>query len=386
MSSRRRKQPLAKLPIIKVVGDFCNLRCKYCFYHGRVQSAPTIMSESLLVRFLSQYASLFEGQKACFIWHGGEPLLAGIEFFQKVVSSQDKLFGNSQVDNRIQTNATLITDEWASFFAQTGFKVGVSLDGDILTHNRFRKKANGAGSFRQAIDGVKRLRRHGIVSGVIATMTKSSTPEIERILDFFANELGLKAWSFNLFRCEQGEMAAESLGDHEVIEIIKKSVDFWMRRDDPEMSVREVDNFLAGIFGYRSRSCSFNGSCGHYFCLDWNGDIYPCDRFSGDKTYFLGNLVHGDLGAILSGKKMRKHIKKIASLPDCCTKCEWKVVCNNGCGAMRDKSSLYYFCQARQDIFSTIQKRVTHLKPKKGGDKHGNPLTWVQKSPGETGT
>lgn len=173
------------VPIIKVVGDFCNLRCRYCFYNTEDQLTSRIMSDELLDKFLEEYIRLFTND-IMFIWHGGEPLLAGLSFFQKIVNLQTKYRKSHQIiKNNIQTNATLINDDWAKFFKAHNFRVGVSLDGDKKSHDFFRINNAGHGSFDQAIKGIEILRRYGIEPGIIQTITRGHLNRVREDFIFF---------------------------------------------------------------------------------------------------------------------------------------------------------------------------------------------------------
>lgn len=161
-------------PIVKVVGNYCNNRCGYCFYHGLDQASHKRMSFELLESFMRQHVKLVPGNLS-FIWHGGEPLLAGLDFFQEVVRLQRLLVSQDRsVRNSVQTNGTLITDEWAVFFRENKFGVGVSLDGEVESHDRFRVTHTGRGTFNNTMRGIKILRKHGIKLSVIQTVTHAN--------------------------------------------------------------------------------------------------------------------------------------------------------------------------------------------------------------------
>ena len=189
----------AMTPIIKAVGNACNLRCGYCFYNGTDQKSMRIMSGELLSQFFGQYLDIFSG-KLRFVWHGGEPLLAGIPFYQEALRLQHQ-FAKSQdvIENMVQTNATLIDDAWAEFFRAYDFKVGVSLDGDQVSHDCFRRDAGGKGTFQRTVRGIRILKRHGITPGVIQTVSKKNLGNLRSDFRFFAEELGIRGWGINFF-------------------------------------------------------------------------------------------------------------------------------------------------------------------------------------------
>lgn len=355
------------VPIIKVVGDFCNLRCGYCFCNTRDQSIHHVMSDELLEKFLVQYMELFSG-RLVFIWHGGEPLLAGLPFFQRAVDLQANYLRNGQViQNTIQTNATLIDDEWASFFRAYNFKIGVSLDGDRKSHDHFRRTKGGRGSFDQAIKGTETLRRFEIEPGIIQTLTHDNVARAEENFDFFANILGAKRWSINPYLDleERNEiMLTQAVTNEGLTKLLKAYTDLWLAQDDSNLRIREIENCISGVLGKRAPSCAFNGSCTGYFCLEHDGRIYPCDRLCDREDLLFGSLSQQSLLGALNSPARLKYAESVNSLHSDCVVCEWQKSCHNGCahhrvGGVRGK---YYYCEARKKLFA-------YLKEKVGGQK-----------------
>lgn len=263
--------PLKMTAIIKVVGDFCNLKCAYCFYNQRDQLVRHVMDRDLLEKFIREYLELFS-ENPTFIWHGGEPLLAGIDFFADAVRFQGRYCRpDSAVRNTIQTNATLVTEEWAAFFAANGFGVGVSLDGDRESHDRFRTTGVGRGSFDRVMRGVAILERHGLRPGFIQTLTRSNLHRAAQDFSFFATLPGGTNWGVNAFFGFDGidelndAMRKQRITPSELAAFSRQSIDAWLEADDPRIRIREIENFLAGVVGKRARDCTFNGTCAWYF-------------------------------------------------------------------------------------------------------------------------
>lgn len=357
----------APVPIIKVVGDFCNLRCRYCFYHTRDQSIPHRMSDWLLEKFIAEYMELFPG-RLYFIWHGGEPLLAGLQFFEKVVELQKKYRKEGQtVENAIQTNATLINDEWAEFFKVHNFRVGVSLDGDKESHDRFRLNYGGKGSFDLVMRGIEILRKHGIEPGVIQVLTQANVTRAREDFHFFANIFGLKRWAVNEFldieRINQA-MLDQSITNEELTSYLKTVIDMWLEQDDANLWTREIENFMAGVIGKRAPSCTFNGACTGYFCLEYDGRVYPCDRLSTRSDFLFGDLSKQSLLDILNSPARLKYVEDANSLHPDCASCEWQKACHNGCTANRigGPRGKYYYCATRKAIFSYLKEKLEKFK------------------------
>ena len=352
-------------PIIKVVGDYCNNRCGYCFYHNLDQKSRKKMSFELLESLIRQHAELVSGNLS-FIWHGGEPLLAGLSFFQEVVRLQELLIpSNRSVRNSIQTNGTLITDEWATFFKENNFRVGVSLDGNEKSHDLFRVTHSGLGTFNNTVRGLEILRRHGIEPSVIQTITQSNASRVEEDFKFFVEDLGLGSFCINpyLDLSESNDfMRGQSLSNDELTQILTDYLSLWMNRDDETLRIREVDNFLAGVCDKRARTCSFNGTCHLFYTIDYDGGVYPCDRLSGDDQFRFGTLDGQTLQDIFHSEKWQDFIHKTRKLPDDCVLCEWKDSCNNGCTGHRvgGIDGKYFFCRSRKEVFTNIELRMNN--------------------------
>ncbi|MEK9150603.1 MAG: radical SAM protein [Patescibacteria group bacterium] len=355
------------VPIIKVVGDFCNLRCQYCFYNTKDQLTRRMMKDELLEKFLAQYMGLFTG-RLIFIWHGGEPLLAGLPFFKKIVDIQAKNLRDGQIiQNTIQTNATLIDNAWAEFFRAHDFRVGVSLDGDKESHDHFRLSHGGGSSFNRVMRGIEILRRHGIEPGIIQTLTHDNVPRAKENFNFFVNILGIKSWGVNDYLDVAGinkAMLGQTIMNEELTQFIKTYIDLWLAQDDSDLRVREIENFISGVSGKRAPNCIFNGSCTGFFCLEYDGRVYPCDRLSNRPELLFGNLSRQSLLEILNGSTRLKYAEDINSLHPDCAVCEWQKACYNGCtihrvGGTRGK---YYYCETRKAVFAYLKEKVEAQK------------------------
>ena len=347
-----------RVPIIKAVGDACNLRGDYCFYSGMNQRPSRFMSDNLLTMFLEQYFTLFSGELS-FVWHGGEPLLAGIPFYERVLQLQRQLAKvGDVVENKIQTNATLINDNWAEFFKQNKFRVGVSLDGCRVSHDRHRRDVGGRGTFDAVIRGIETLRRHGITPGIIQTVTRNGIDDVDDDFHFFTEHLRVNGWAVNLFAENSSpcsRLQNEGLRDEDVGHLYEKMARFWLSQNNENLYIREIENVAAGVTGRRAKSCSFNGACANYFCLDAEGLVWPCDRLSTDVRHLLGDLRSQTLQEVLEGGAAVFHAERTRQLSNDCVPCRWRSACNNGCTAMRDPhTGTYVYCNARKEMFNAF--------------------------------
>ncbi len=354
------------IPIIKIVGNSCNLRCGYCFYSTTDQSTNCRMNYELLRKFLVEYMQLFT-DRFMFIWHGGEPLLAGLSFFRRIVEIQSQITRNNQViQNFIQTNATLINEEWAKFFKEYNFKVGVSLDGNEKSNNRFRKNYNGKGSFNQIMRGIKILRNHNIKPGIIQTLTSDNLSQTKENFNFFTNIVGARGWSTNIYLDKNNEnrmMPGQSLTNKQLTTFLIDQINLWLAQNDSKLKIREIENFISAMFNKKPSSCAFNGSCAGYFCLEYDGKIYPCDRSSGYPDLLLGDISKQPLLEVLNSAERLSYVERINNLPSECFSCEWQKSCNNGCTMHRvkDIDGKYYFCEARKTVFAYLREKISEL-------------------------
>ena len=331
------------------------------------QSIPQCMEEKLLEQFFSQYLKLFSG-RLFFIWHGGEPLLAGLRYFERIIELEAKYLKKGQtIRNAIQTNATLINDKWADFFKTHNFKVGVSLDGGRESHNRFRKNHSGRGSFKQVMRGVKILHQHGIQLGFIQTLTRDNATHVKEDFNFFANVLGVKRWGVNNFldvNAVNQKMFNQSITNEELTAFLKTYIDLWIAQNDEHLQTREIENFMSGVLEKRASGCAFNGACSGYFCLEYDGKIYPCDHFSNRAEFLFGDLTSQSLLEILNGPTRLKYAEDANTLHPDCKICEWKQACHNGCTAHRLKgvSGKYYFCKTRKAVFGYLKSKLQEYR------------------------
>ncbi|MBU1092381.1 radical SAM protein [Patescibacteria group bacterium] len=348
-------------PIIKIVGDACNLRCRYCFYNANNQTTLHIMDMKLLERFIGEYMALFNGCLT-FIWHGGEPLLAGLPFFESIIRFQQQNIRTGHVIyNVVQTNATLVNNDWAEFFKLHDFRVGVSLDGTKESHNRFRTYNNGNGSFDDVMKGLEILRHYGIDPGVIQTLTHDNCSRATDDFNFFVSA-GL-GWGINTYLdgdASNPSMSDQNISNEELVSVIKTHIDLWLDQDISNLRIREIEDFIAGVLGKQAAGCTFNGTCTAYFLVEYNGEIYPCDRLSHQKDLLFGDIRYQSLQEILNGSVRLSYAQAVNTLHSDCETCDWQYACHNGCTHHRvgGIGSKYYYCEVRKAIFTYLSNKV----------------------------
>lgn len=340
---------------VRVTGDLCNLACKYCEY-GKA-TARTIMSDEVL-RATVDKALRHNIDTATFCWHGGEPTLGGVDFFQRAVNYQQVYADQGAKSvNSIQTNATLITPEFARLFRDNDFRVGVSVDGPANIHDAMRVDKGGKGTHDKVVEGIRLLREYDVRTSVIATVSKTTLPFPREVFRHLV-ELGFQSISYSpVFDSPCGEHP--SITQEEWYGYIREVFHEWCALDDPDIVVRELDEVIAWISGKAAPCCTSLGTCAHWFVVDHDGSIYPCEKL-GRSTHY-GNILINDFGDVVSGQLHREFVWIEEQKPEKCQNCEFLKICNNGCRQMRtldgsfNPLGLYAFCEQRLGLFREIK-------------------------------
>ena len=315
----------------------CNMACRYC--DADIYSHKRISFEVLahLVR-----KGLTTGADVNFVWHGGEPLLLGKEFYRKAVWLQQHFkLPQQRVTNSLQTNGTLLDEGWLDFFDQAGFSIGLSLDGPAQLHDTHRVLAKGASSFDKVMRAARLMKQRHREFGVLAVVTEDTIRLGAKELFRFFVDNGLK--KFDLL-CQH---PAINVGRREYISrdtqsrFLRDVFDLWLAEDDPDVCIREFDSILRRLIGGQHTLCVLAGGCiGKYFSIDPDGSVFHCDEFMFDPTYNLGNIRTTDFQAMQRSDKIqylnRDNYESIQALD-----CPWVSVCNGGCPKDRYLSRLF---------------------------------------------
>ena len=342
--------------MIKPASSLCNLSCEYCFYrdvsehreHLGFGMMPTETADILIEKAL-EFA---DGQPVAFAFQGGEPTLCGLPFFEHFVQTAKKLNRkNSRIFYSIQTNGTQIDDDFAKFFAENEFLVGLSLDGD-LEGNKFRKKPSGQNSFYRILTAAETLKRHRAEFNILTVLTGYCAENGERIYRYFRSK-GFRYLQF--IPClrpfgsnEESElyMTADQYADF-LIKVFNLYVKDYVRGQ--YISVRQFDNWVRLFLGQQAEQCGISGHCSHQFVAESNGNIYPCDFYCTDE-YLLGNILESDFKSMAFGKTATDFIKESIPVPEKCKKCNVYPLCRSG-GCKRTRQSADY-CAAYKKFFN----------------------------------
>lgn len=374
--------------MLKPAGAHCNLACKYCYYLEKNKLYPTaqrhLMSDEMLEQFTREYIEAQTMSQVLFTWHGGEPLLRSIDFYRKALSLQQKYAGGRRIDNVIQTNGTLLTDEWCEFFAQNHWLVGISIDGPQPYHDHYRLTAAGKPSWKKVMQGIKLLKKHGVEWNAMVVVNAYNVNHPLEFYRFF-KENGCQFLQFTpiverLTRHEDGRTLA-SLADKNEIPLSEASVtperwgyflcaifDEWVRKDVGKIFVEIFDCTLANWMGISPGICAYSKECGHAGVMEHNGDVYSCDHFVFPE-YKLGNIRDHSLIDMLYGEQQQEFSRlKHSSLPRQCKECDMEFACHGECPKnrfMKDKygdSGLNYLCPGYYHYYQHVAPYMDYMK------------------------
>ena len=327
----RLQGPVAFQVMVKPCGSRCNLRCAYCYYlekAGLYWGRESLMSDALLEKVVREAISANDVQEVTFTWHGGEPLLAGLDFFRRAVKFQRRYAGRKRIVNTLQTNGTLITAEWAAFFRHNNFLVGLSLDGPEEIHDRFRLDRGGQLTFSRVMRGLNLLQQAGVAFNTLTTVNARSEGHGAEIYQFLRST-GSRYLQF-LPVAEPGN-PAYNVSDQGFGQFLCDIFDVWVHRDVGETFVNQFDAALCCWCGLPPGTCVYARSCGDVLTVEHNGDVYACDHFV-DEAHKLGNLDRTSFRDMMTDPhRVRFVTDKYDTLPGECRRCPWLPACGGEC-------------------------------------------------------
>lgn len=391
--------------MIKSAGASCNLACDYCYYLEKknlyAESKRHLITDELLEKFTKEYIELQTSDSVLFTWHGGEPMMRPVKFYERALELQRKYAGNKHIDNCFQTNGTLITDEWARFFKKNNFLVGVSIDGTQDMHDCYRRNRFGKASWEQVMRGIRTLNRHDVMWNAMAVVNDVN---VERPLEFyrFFKEIGCRYIQFTpiverYFRHPDGRMLASPI-EGAIAEMTPFSItpeawgrflnaifDEWVRHDVGEFFIQIFDSTLANWVGQPPSVCSLAETCGHATAMEHNGDLYVCDHFVFPE-FKLGNLNNTPLKDLTSQQSLRTFGQnKKRLLTRQCQECEFLMACHGECPKNRFSTSAdgerghNYLCQGYHAFFSHVAPYMDFMKFQlQHRQAPANVMAWVE--------
>ena len=374
--------------MLKPAGAHCNLACKYCYYLEKnnlyQNSHRHLMSDDMLEQFTREYIEAQTMPQVLFTWHGGEPLMRSIDFYKKALALQKKYAHGKQIDNVIQTNGTLLTDEWCEFFAKNHWLVGISIDGPQEYHDHYRVTPAGKPSWEKVMQGISLLKKHRVEWNAMAVVNAYNAEHPLEFYHFFRDN-GCQYLQFTpiverLTEHEDGRTLA-SLADDREIPLADASVtpqqwgnflctifDDWVRHDVGKTFVEIFDCTLANWMGVLPGICAYSKECGHAGVMEHNGDVYSCDHFVFPE-YKLGNIREQSLIDMLYGEKQQAFSRlKHTSLPRQCKECEMEFACHGECPKNRFEKDKYgepglnYLCQGYYQYYTHVAPYMDFMK------------------------
>lgn len=359
--------------LIKPTSSMCNLNCTYCFYkdvaeHREIENYGFMNIDTLEILIKKALESA-EGN--CTIaFQGGEPMLIGLEFYKKVIEFQEKYNINGVcIHNAIQTNGYYLDKQWARFFKENHFLVGISLDGHPKVHNKYRVHKNGKGSFEEVMQGINILQKYEVEFNVLTVITNETANKIESIYKFFMkNELKYQQYIPCLAPIDECKEKTNYTLDVKAYEIfLKKLFELWYKdgMSGTQISIRQFENYVWMLLGYPPESCGMCGVCGYQNIVEADGSIYPCDFYVMD-DYKLGNIKTDAFEEIYKKREEIGFIERSRQVHPDCVGCKHYDLCRGGCQRYRDDFSAYQleknlYCEAYYNFFEEAKERLEQL-------------------------
>jgi len=360
---------------VKPVGAECNLSCRYCYYLDKAElyehKGLITMSNEILEKYIILHIEASTEPDIRFSWHGGEPTLAGLDFFRQVVNLQQKHRPSGRnIINGMQTNATLLNDEWCKFLKSEGFFVGVSIDGPEELHNKFRVSKDKAGSFKKTLHGYELLKKHNVQTELL-TVVNAENVNFPHEVYRFLKQLGSKYMTFlPLVEREPGSssgISSISVPTEAFGSFLSIIFDEWVNEDIGSIKIQIIEEAARTAFNQEHTLCIFKKTCGGVPVVEHNGDFYSCDHYV-DREHLIGNINEKPLTQMLdSAEQQAFGLAKLITLPEYCLECEVRDMCNGECPKNRfikspsGEPGLNYLCPGYKRFFNHIKPFVNAI-------------------------
>lgn len=401
----------------KPAGASCNLRCDYCYYlekSGMGQCKP--MSDAVLEDFIRQYIDMQTTDSVLFTWHGGEPMLRGLDFYKRVVKLQRQYANGHHIDNALQTNGTLLNEEWCRFLHDEQWLVGISIDGPEELHDAYRHTREGNPTWQKVMHGIRLLRQFDVEWNAMATVNRATAERPQAFYRFFRDELrcrylqftpvverlrnGSKNTSGSLECIDNSERSTfmkpnlAAVGDEGLLtpwsvtpqlwgNFICTVFDEWVRRDVGHVFVQLFDATLAGWMGVEPGVCTMADRCGHAAVIEADGSVYSCDHFV-FPDYKLGNVSDGLMNLLYSQQQQQFGRAKRELLPRQCRQCKWLFACHGECPRLRfihtadGEKGLNYLCEGYRRYFEHVAPAMDFMRTELLNNRPpANVMAWL---------
>jgi len=382
--------------LTKPTGAICNLDCAYCFFLDKELLYPGSrfrMSDELLEKYIRQLIESHRSDKVTVAWQGGEPTLMGIEFFRRAIEYQDKYKKPGMTfENTMQTNGTLLDDEWCAFLSENNFLVGLSIDGPRELHDAYRVDKRGKPTFDNVMRGLRLLQKHGVEYNILTTVNGANGDYPLEVYRFLRDEVGTTWMQFipvverlnegGVTLYQQGaDISPRSVKPEQFGNFLITVFDEWVHNDVGKVFVQTFEAATRNWLGLASSGmCFFNATCGHGPALEHNGDLYSCDHFV-EPEYLLGNIHQDNMGDLVGSERQRTFgLDKLDALPRYCRECDVRFACHGECPKNRfiltpdGEPGLNYLCAGYKSFFHYVDRPLKILA---GMLRRGQPAAQV---------
>jgi len=363
--------------LAKPSGATCNLACSYCFFLDKELLYPNSkfrMSEETLEVYIQQLIETHRSSQVTVAWQGGEPTLMGVDFYRKAIEFQEKYRRTGMTfENTMQTNGTLLDDEWCEFFKENDFLIGISIDGPARLHDAYRVDKGGGPTFDSVMRGLRLLQKHGVEYNVLTTVNRTNADHPLEVYHFLRDEVGTDWIQFipvverrtqdGLNLIQQGESVTErSVRPEQFGRFLIQIYDEWAHNDIGRVFVQTFEASLRSWMRLPTGMCVFEKTCGYGLALEHNGDLYACDHFV-EPDYVLGNIKEEHMIELVASDQQTKFGQdKYDTLPRYCMECPVRFACNGECPKNRftvtpdGELGLNYLCAGYKAFFQRIDE------------------------------
>lgn len=365
--------------MVKPAGASCNLACAYCYYldkgtgHSALQPRQSLqrMDDATLESLVKSYIAASPQEEVTFIWHGGEPLLRGLQFFARAMELQQRYADGHRISNTLQTNGTLLNDDWCRFFRKHDFLLGLSIDGLPEWHNRYRTDRAGRPTHDRVLRAAGLLNRHGVDWNAMAVVNNLNSRHPLEFYRFFRDTLDCRFIQFapiveridpdsgSLLAPDAtgGQLSAHSVSAEDWGYFLCSIFDEWLAHDVGDVFIQLFEATLANWAGVTPGVCTLARECGISPVIEHDGSVYTCDHFV-YPSHSLGNIATSPLTEILNDGRLRAFGEaKRSSLPGMCHSCEYLHLCNGECPKNRiavtpdGEPGLNHLCDGYRQFF-----------------------------------
>jgi uncharacterized protein len=368
--------------LAKPTGAACNLACAYCFFLDKELLYPGSqfrMSDEVLEAYIRQLIEAHYTQQVTVAWQGGEPTLMGMEFYCRAIELQREYARPGMVfENTMQTNGTLLDDEWFEFFKENDFLIGISIDGPRHLHDTYRVDKGGGPTFDRVMRGLRLLQKHGVEYNILVAVNRTNADHPLEVYRFLRDEAGTE-WiqlipvvermnpnGVNLLQMGD-RVSSRSVRPEQFGRFLIQVFDEWVHNDVGSVYVQTFEATLRNWMRLPSGMCVFDRTCGYGLAMEHNGDLYACDHFV-EPDYLLGNIMETPMVEMVASDRQRQFgLDKRDTLPRTCRECDVRFACHGECPKNRfyttpdGEGGLNYLCAGWKAFFHRIDEPLQRL-------------------------